>query len=104
AVRLERSGQLYVAESSGDGPVDALFAAINAATGRQVRLLDYSLRSATGGSDALGEAVCRLEEGDRVATGRGSSTDVLEASALAYVAALNKLAETRPAETVSAGL
>jgi len=104
AVRLERSGQLYVAESSGDGPVDALFAAINAATGRQVRLLDYSLRSATGGSDALGEAVCRLEEGDRVATGRGSSTDVLEASALAYVAALNKLAESRPAETVPAGL
>ncbi len=104
AVRLERSGQLHVAESSGDGPVDALFAAINAATGRQVRLLDYSLRSATGGSDALGEAVCRLQEGDRVATGRGSSTDVLEASALAYVAALNKLAETRPAETVPAGL
>ncbi len=103
AVRLERGGQLYVAERGGDGPVDALFAAINAAAGRDVVLLDYSLRSATGGSDALGEAVCRLRDGDRVATGRGSSTDVLEASALAYVAALNKLVEARPAEALRAG-
>ncbi|MCS7172590.1 MAG: 2-isopropylmalate synthase [Armatimonadetes bacterium] len=96
AVRLEVGGRTVVAEATGDGPVDALFAAIQAASGQRVELLDYSLRSATGGSDALGEAVCRLRGGDRVATGRGSSTDVLEASALAYLAALNKLIEHLP--------
>ncbi|MDR7417086.1 MAG: 2-isopropylmalate synthase [Armatimonadota bacterium] len=96
AVRLEVGGRTVVAEATGDGPVDALFAAIQAASGQRVELLDYSLRSATGGSDALGEAVCRLRKEDRVATGRGSSTDVLEASALAYLAALNKLAEQLP--------
>ncbi len=96
AVRLAVGEQVRVAEATGDGPVDALFAALQAASGVQVELLDYSLRSATGGSDALGEAVCRLRVGDRVATGRGSSTDVLEASALAYLAALNKLVEQLP--------
>jgi 2-isopropylmalate synthase len=96
AVRLDVGGRTVVAEATGDGPVDALFAAIQAASGQRVELLDYSLRSATGGSDALGEAVCRLRREDRVATGRGSSTDVLEASALAYLAALNKLTEQLP--------
>jgi 2-isopropylmalate synthase len=91
AVRVGRGDRVTVGEATGDGPVDALFAAIQAAVGRRPALLDYSLRSATGGSDALGEAVCRLRDGVRTATGRGGSTDVLEASALAYLAALNKL-------------
>jgi len=93
AVRLEAGGRLVAAEATGDGPVDALFAAIQRASGASTELVDYSLRSATAGSDALGEAVLRLRAGSRYATGRGSSTDVLEASVLAYLSALNKLVE-----------
>jgi 2-isopropylmalate synthase len=105
AVRLEREGEILAAESSGDGPVDALFAAIQGAAARALQLVDYSLRAATGGSDALGEAICKLSDGSRIATGRGNSTDVIEASALAYVAAMNKLAQAPSvaAEIVSGG-
>ncbi|MBM3451148.1 MAG: 2-isopropylmalate synthase [Armatimonadetes bacterium] len=105
SVRLEREGEVFVAEASGDGPVDALFAAIQGASRRTLSLVDYSLRAATGGSDALGEAICKLSDGQRTATGRGNSTDVIEASALAYVAAMNKLVHepSAAAEIVSGG-
>lgn len=76
----------------GEGPVDALCKAVDRAVGRQCQLTDYSLKAVTAGKDALGEVTLRLEEGHLTATGRGVSTDVLEASARAYVNAINKLA------------
>jgi len=81
--------------ASGDGPVDALFKAIDRATGSGVRLVDYSLKAVTSGKDALGEASLKVDSGGRLFTGRGVSVDVLEASAKAYVNALNRVEHDR---------
>jgi len=75
----------------GDGPVDAAFRAIRAITGSNSQLLRFEVSAITSGTDAQGEVSVRLKEGDNVALGKGSSTDILVASAKAYVNALNKL-------------
>lgn len=81
-------------DSEGDGPVDAAFKAINAIIGKDFRLDDYSLDSVSEGKDALGEATLRLSyEGESV-RGRGVSTDIVEASILAYINGANKLLES----------
>jgi len=75
----------------GDGPVDATLKAIQKLTKTKARLLQYTVGSITGGTDAQGEVTVRLSEGDRTVIGRGSSTDIIEASAKAYINALNRL-------------
>lgn len=77
--------------ASGDGPVDALFKAIERAAGIKCKLTDYSLKAVTSGKDALGEANLKIERKGKVFAGRGVSVDVIEASARAYVSALNRL-------------
>jgi 2-isopropylmalate synthase len=74
---------------TGDGPVDAFFSAINAATGHDARLKEYHVSAVTGGRDALGEVTVLLELGGRLASGAGVSTDILEASGKAYLRALS---------------
>ena len=81
---------------TGDGPVDAIFRAINVATRREARLRDFRIESVTGGQDALGEASVVLELAGQSAAGQGVSTDIIEAAALAYVRALSN-AERRVA-------
>ncbi len=76
----------------GDGPVDAIFKAITSITGTKSELVKYEVKAITGGTDALGEVVCSLEEDNRRVIGHGADTDVIIASAKAYVNALNKLA------------
>jgi len=83
--------------ASGDGPVDALCAAVNRLTGVQAQLVDYAIRAVTGGTDALGEVTARVREGEHVAVGRASSTDILEASVRAYLDAVNRLLASRDA-------
>ncbi len=85
----------------GDGPVDAVFNAIDAAVGFAVNLKDYQLKAVTSGQDALGEATAWVECENQVFVGRGLSTDVVEASARAYLNAINKMVAAcgRPAET-----
>jgi 2-isopropylmalate synthase len=78
-----------VGSSSGDGPVDAIFHAINAATGIDARLAEFRVDAVTGGQDALGETSVVLEVGGVVGSGQGVSTDILEASGHAYVRALS---------------
>ena len=73
---------------TGDGPVDAIFRAINAATRREARLREFRIDAVTGGQDALGEASVVLEVAGQSAAGQGVSTDIIEAAALAYVRAL----------------
>jgi 2-isopropylmalate synthase len=73
---------------TGDGPVDAIFRAINAAVRSDARLRDFHIGSVTAGQDALGEASVVLEVGGQSAAGQGVSTDIIEAAALAYVRAL----------------
>jgi 2-isopropylmalate synthase len=75
----------------GNGTLDALFSALQEATGQQADLEDFSLAAATQGSDALGEAVVTLSQGSRVVVGRAVALDVVEAAAYAYVNALNWL-------------
>ena len=77
--------------SSGDGPVDACYKAIDKITGMKGKLIDYQLRSVTSGKDALGEVTVKISAGGRVTSGRGSSTDIVEASIRAYANAINKI-------------
>jgi 2-isopropylmalate synthase len=78
--------------SVGDGPVDAVYRAISAVTGLSAKLTRYEIRSVTQGTEAIGEATVQLQDGDVRVVGRGASTDIIEASAHAYVDGLNKLA------------
>ena len=92
-VRLRKEGQVFQDSGVGDGPVDAVLAAIDAITGLKGRLQDYALRAATGGKDAIGEVAVKVDFDGTVVSGRGASTDVIEASARAYLSALNRLAQ-----------
>jgi 2-isopropylmalate synthase len=87
-------GSVESGSFTGDGPVDAFFSAINAATGHDARLKEYHVSAVTGGRDALGEVTVLLELRGRLASGAGVSTDILEASGKAYLRALsNALAD-----------
>jgi 2-isopropylmalate synthase len=99
------SGEESVGESSGDGPVDAIFRAIQAAAETECELVQYTVEAVTGGEDALGEVTVMLRAAGRLATGQGVATDILEASARAYVRALSNALEgaaTREAEAATA--
>jgi 2-isopropylmalate synthase len=85
------TGTDQVGSFTGDGPVDAVFRAINTATGVDATLREFRIDAVTGGQDALGEASVVLEQGDLTASGQGVSTDVIEAAALAYVRAISNL-------------
>jgi 2-isopropylmalate synthase len=87
--------------ATGNGSVDALYKAIDKATGEQVELDDYSIKSVTQGTDALGEVHVVLRQGEIAVSGRGVSTDILEASARAYVEATNRLIDRRKAPFAS---
>jgi 2-isopropylmalate synthase len=82
-------GDVVQGNFTGDGPVDAIFRAINAATRREARLREFRIDAVTGGQDALGEASVILEVAGQSAAGQGVSTDIIEAAALAYVRALS---------------
>jgi 2-isopropylmalate synthase len=77
--------------SSGDGPVDACFKAIDKVTGIKGELQDYRIEAVTKGKDALGEVSLKLKAKGKVVTSRGSSTDIIDASVRAYLNALNKI-------------
>ncbi len=89
-------GRLVQASALAHGPIEAVFAAIRSATGAQARLVDFSVRSIGAGSDAQGWADVRLEAGERGAHGSGVDTDIIVASAEAYLDALNRLLREGP--------
>ena len=74
----------------GDGLIDAAMGAIARAAGVEARLVSFHVQSVTGGSDALGDVIVQLDVDGRRVTGRGVATDVVEASARAYLAAVNR--------------
>jgi 2-isopropylmalate synthase len=82
-------GEESVGSFTGDGPVDAIFRAINTATGTDPRLREFRVDAVTGGQDALGETSVVLELGGVTGSGQGVSTDILEAAGRAYVRALS---------------
>ena len=79
----------YEAEAEGEGPVDSVFKAIDAATGIKGKLRDFRIDAVGGGKDALGEVRIRVEFDGEERSGRGLSQDVVDAAALAYVRAVN---------------
>src|SRR5213078_5104217 len=83
---------------TGDGPVDAFFSAINAATNHEARLKEYHVSAVTGGRDALGEVTVLLELDGRMASGVGVSTDILEASGKAYLRAISNVLDSGSAD------
>ena len=89
--RLPKSSK----ESSGDGPVDACYKAIEAITKMKGNLLDYGIKSVTQGKDALGEVTVKASFDGEVVIGRAASTDIIEASAKAYINAINKIVLTK---------
>jgi 2-isopropylmalate synthase len=93
SVRLP-DGSVGSGSFTGDGPVDAFFSAINAATGHDARLREFHVSAVTGGRDALGEVTVLLELDGKTASGVGVSTDILEASGKAYLRALSTALST----------
>jgi len=90
-IRLVKDGKLVEHVAASDGPINASFKAISQILGVKVQLDAFQLTAITGGADAQCEATVRVREGERVFHGRGISTDVIEASILAYLQALNVL-------------
>ncbi len=91
-VELELDGKAMVQTGTGDGPVDAVYRTIAAITQTKSKLLMYVVKAITGGTDAQGEVSVRVQEDGRTVTGHGADTDIITASARAYLNALNKLA------------
>lgn len=94
-VTVELDGEQHVAEATGDGMVEAACAAIKALTGVEGRLTDYSVTSVTGGVDALADVALRFESEGSAMPGRGLSTDVVEASARAFLNAINRIVRVK---------
>lgn len=91
-VRLKKKGKSFVGESYGDGPVDACYKCVDKIIGIRGELMDYRLEAVTRGKDAIGEANLKIKIKNKIFAGRGSSTDIIEASILAYLNAVNKYA------------
>jgi len=96
SISLLKDGQVTEDVALGNGPVDAAFNAIDKLIEAPFyELYDYAIHSVTEGKDALGEVVVKLQYGEKMVTGRGLSTDVMEASILAYLNGVNRLLMTR---------
>ena len=91
AVVLDKKGKILTGESTGDGPVDACFKALDKITNFKAKLEDFRLEAVTSGKDALGQVSLKLHACGSTISGRGSSTDIVEAAVKAYIDAVNKL-------------
>lgn len=92
-------GKIQKASSIGDGQVDACYKAIEKITKQKGKLEDYSIQSVTAGKDALGEVRVRVKFKKHIISGHGASTDIIEASAKAYLNTINKLIARRQIKT-----
>lgn len=90
-IRLVRGGESFVESAVGVGPVDAIYKAISKVFAVPHELVDFRVESITGETEAIGEVTTRISYEGKIYTGKGASQDILEASAKAYVQALNKL-------------
>jgi 2-isopropylmalate synthase len=90
-VQMEVDGQLLQEAGFGDGPVDATFKTIKKITRTKSKLLQFAINAITSGTEAQGEVTVKLEEKGNTVIGQGADTDVIVASAKAYINALNKI-------------
>jgi 2-isopropylmalate synthase len=99
-VRVSVNEVVYQEAACGDGPVDAVYKAIDKITKITVKLMDYKLAAVSGGKDAQGEVTVQLEVSDGLSVrGKGASTDIIEASAKAYIDALNRVDSKKKGKT-----
>jgi 2-isopropylmalate synthase len=104
-VQLEIEDETRTDAATGDGPIDAVYGAIDRITDIQCELSDYSIRAVTGGKDAMGEVSVQIKAKGTQQYGRATSTDIVEASVRAYMSAVNRLAQqlqndSSPGETL----
>ena len=90
-ILLEKDGAELRDVGTGDGPIDAAFAAIEKIVGHHYELDDFQIQTVTEGRDAMGSAFVKLRSAGRVYSGTGISTDIIGASIRAYLSALNKI-------------
>lgn len=90
-MKLEKNGTILEGIALGDGPVDAAILALENILGCHYELDDFQIRSVTEGREAMGETVVKLRVGGKLYSGRGTSTDIVGSSILAYISALNKI-------------
>ena len=90
-VILEKDGEVLTGVSTGDGPIDAAFHAIEGIIGHRYELDDFQIQSVTKGRESLGSALIRLRANSKLYSGNGVSTDIIGACVRAYVNALNKI-------------
>ena len=99
SVQLKKDGEIIAGAAQGSGPIDAAFQAIDSLIGSGAKLESYSINAVTEGEDALGEAVVKLCRNGQFATGRGLSTDIIEASIKAYLNGMNKIVAIQEQKT-----
>ncbi len=92
-VHIASNGDELIESATGDGPVDAIFNALDRALGTEFKLESYQVRSVTAGREAMGEVFVRIRDEHKSYSGHGVSTDIIEASAKAYLNAVNAVRE-----------
>ncbi len=97
-LKNEETGEIRRDAATGDGPIDAVFVALERIIGFPVKLQEFDVSSVSSGKDALGEVVVTIADGSRIHHGKGVSTDIIEAAARAYLQALNKAIAARKNE------
>ena len=90
-IKLLKNGRQVDGISTGDGPIDAAFKALDSIVGRHFELDDFRIQTVTGEKEAMGSALVRLRTGGRIYAGNGLSTDIIGASIRAYLNAVNKI-------------
>ncbi len=106
-VTLKQKGKAISTRAEGTGPVDALYkgiASLVKSKAKDYKLVNYSIQAITGGTDAQGDVTVILEHKDRRVSARAAHTDVLQASAMAYVAAINRLINLKNAKPLKKGV
>ncbi|HZR48585.1 MAG TPA: alpha-isopropylmalate synthase regulatory domain-containing protein, partial [Streptosporangiaceae bacterium] len=98
---VNRDGQDVAADGQGNGAVNALLQAIDNAVGIACELEEYTVEAVTPGEDAQGQVRLRVRTPDGVFTGHGLATDVVEASARAYLAALSRVVQKQPTPVIA---
>ncbi len=97
-IRLKKQGKTLQEAACGDGPVDAAYKAIDKIVNIGPKLIDYQLRAISSGKDAQGDVMVKVEHNGMVVSGKGASTDIIEASAKAYLNAMNKLSTAQKSQ------
>ena len=90
-LKISHDGQTVEGISAGDGPIDAVFKAMEIVTGRHFELESFQIDAITEGKEAIGRAIVKLRSEGRLYSGSGVSTDIIGAAVRAYLGALNKI-------------